>query len=146
MIAETLRPYAWEIYNTRGDTFKEWGEIITPKEPKEWTPRTLYASIYIDSVFNDTLCLRVHAWGAGACGVDAKIYNYYGKNPERNHPKEPKEPQKMTANQYAERVQKVKAYETKAQQLRVEQWRKAKEWGLLDACQLLKYPETEKAR
>ena len=146
MIAETLRPYAWEVYNTRGDTFKEWAEIITPKEPKEWTPRTLYTSIYIDSVFCDSFCLNVHAWGAGACGVDAKIYKYYYKNTEKNRPEQPKEPQKMTAKQYAERLQKLKDYETKAQELRGEQWKKAKEWGLLDACELLKYPQTEKAR
>jgi len=146
MIAETIRPYAWEIHNTRGDTFKEWAEIITPKEPKEWTPRTLYTSIYIDSVFCDSFCLNVRAWGAGACGVDAKIYKYYYKNTEKNRPEQPKEPKKMTAKQYAERVQKLKDYETKAQQLRAEQWKKAKEWGLLDACELLKYPQTEKAR
>ena len=146
MIAETLRPIAWEIYNTRGDTFKEWADIITPKEPKEWTPRTLYTSIYIDAVFSDGFCLKVHIWGAGACGVDAVIYRYYDKNPEKHHPEQPKEPKKMTAKQYAERLQKLKDYETKAQEVRREQWAKAKEWGMLDSCELLKYPQTEKAR
>lgn len=146
MIAETIRPYAWEIYSTRGSTFKEWAEIITPKEPKEWTPRTLYASIYIDSVFCDSFRLNINTWGAGACGLDAKIYKYYDKKPEENRAEQPQEPRKMTAKQYAERVQKLKDYETKAQQLRAEQWEKAKAWGLLDACALLKYPQTEKAR
>ena len=146
MVAETLRPYAWEVYQTRGDTLKEWAEIITPKEPKEWTPRTLYASIYFDSLFSDSMSLYISIWGAGACGVSAKIWKIYKKNPQQDKAENPQEPQKMTAKQYADRVQKLKDYETKAQQVRAEQWKKAKEWGLLDACELLKYPQTEKAR
>lgn len=146
LVAEKLRPFASNLYNTRGEPFKEWAEIISPKEPKDYTPARLYVNLYLNAVFDESFCLDIHTNGGGACGASSKSYAYYKKNNATEGELNPKEPQPMTAKQYAQRLAIVKGYEQKAQELQREQIAKAKAWGLLDACELLRYPSTEKYR
>ena len=146
-MGEKLKPYAAEIYKQRGETFKEWAEIISPKEPKEYTARKISTHLYINCVFDDSICIDIHTNGAGACGAYSSSYRYYKKDPATQSEQEtPKEPRPMTGKQYAARMAAVNAYYEKARQLMSEQHKKAKDWGLLSAVEWLTYPKTEKAR
>lgn len=144
-VADKLRPYAADIFKTRGESFKQWAEIIQPKRSAEYSPKNIYISIYIDSIFSDSFCLNVETWGAGA-GRCAKTYAYYKKETPTTWENKAKEPHTMTANQYAKRCAILESYQEKAKALYNEQREKAKAWGLLDACNFLKYPTTEKYR
>lgn len=144
-VGEMLRPYAWEIYQQKGDTFKQWAEILnTAQTLTEYTARRVYISIYLDSIFSDSICLDIHTNGAGACGAFSHIYKYY--KPDTSEPREIAKPCKMTGKQWADRLAKLKQYEEKAREIQREQWRKARAWGMLDACELLDSPTTKKAR
>ena len=147
VVGEKLKPYAAEIYNQRGETFKEWAEIISPKEPKEYTARKITTYLYIDCVFDDSFCVEIHTNGGGACGAYSSINRYYKKDrAAQSEPTQPAEPKPMTGKQYAQRMAAVNAYFEKARQLMDEQHKKAKEWGLLSAVEWLRFPTTEKAR
>ena len=147
VVGEKLKPYAAEIYKQRGETFKEWAGIISPKQPKEYTARNLSTYLYINCVFDDSICIDIHTNGAGACGACSSIYRYYKKDTTTQSEQEtPKEPRPMTGKQYAARLAAINAYYEKARQLMNEQHKKAKEWGLLSAVEWLTYPKTEKAR
>lgn len=142
LVADKLRPFAWDIFQTRGDTFKEWAEIIQPERAPNYNP--VYVSLYLDHIFGDSFCLDVHAWGSLG-GKGARVHFYYKKKPEEPS-QNTKEPRPMTADQYKKRKITLESYTSKAEKLRAEQVAKAKEWGMLDACEVLKYPQTEKAR
>lgn len=148
IIGEELKPLALIIRNQKGDTFHQFAEILNyrPDAPKDYHPHTLSVAIYKDCDFTNSFCLNVSIYARGACGFDAKSYRYYDKDREPREKKEVKAPKMMNAKQYTERMAKLKAYTKKAEELREEQHRKAKEWGMLDAVELLKYPQTEKAR
>lgn len=137
-------PIAWQINNTRGAHFADLCDIINPTTPKDYHPHTVTTHIYISSIWNDSISAEIHASGGGACGANAKIYYYFAKAETKT--KEPKEPQKMTTAQYVKHLAALKQYEEKAKELYNEQHKKAKEWGMLDACELLKYPDTERQR
>lgn len=143
LVAEKLRPYAYEILQTRGDTFKEWAYIIQPKREPKYNP--IYLNIYLNNVYSDSFCLDFHCWGS-AGGKGASIYYYYKKRTGEEPKELTKKPQLMTGQQYAKRKATIESYTNKAENLRAEQVRKAKGWGLLDACEILKYPQTEKYR
>lgn len=144
VVADKLRPYAWKIYNTRGDTFKEWAEIISPKTCHEYSPRQIYTSIYINSCFSDSICLDIHTNGGGACGAFTSLYSYYKE--ENPTPRQTHEPKAMTGKQYAQRMAAIDSYYEQARRLVIEQRKKAQEWGLMYAAEVLTYPTKEKAR
>lgn len=142
IIGENLRIFGGEL--VKGQNMEQLGEIITPKEPKDYHPHTLRASIRFDCSFSDSLCLVVSVSGGGSCGAWFSDYYYIKKEP--SDPQQVAAPKTMTAKQYADRVAKLNNYTEQAKTIQKEQKQKAKEWGLLDACELLKYPTTEKYR
>lgn len=148
VVALKLAPLASALYNQRGDTFKEWAEIISPKAPKEYTARTVWTSIYLNHIFTDSIALDIHTNAGGACGAYSHKIRYYKLNEET--PEEwkatPKEPQPMTGKQYADRLHKLGQYVKKAKEIQAEQRQKGAEWGLLGACEFLTYPTTETVR
>ena len=146
IMGEALRPFACEIYKQRGDTFRQFAEIInTAQTLTEYTARKVNYYIYLDCVFSDSICLKICANGGGACGACSHIYQYY-KTESPSEPQPVEKPQPMTGKQWAQRLAVLEAYEEKARNLQREQWKKARAWGMLDACELLDSPRTTKAR
>ena len=146
IMGEALRPIACDIYKQRGDTFQQFADIInTAQTLTEYTARKVKYYIYIDCVFSDEICLKICANGGGACGAYSHIYRYY-KTENPSDPESVEKPHTMTGNQWAQRLAALKQYEEKARNLQREQWKKARAWGMLDACELLDSPRTTKAR
>lgn len=142
VLGELLRPFVWDILDKKG--LETLTEIINPQTFKDYKAHTLKASIRKDWLFDDSLHLIITIYGGGSCGAWFSDYSYYNRG--KTQPQDITPPQPMTAKQYADRLAKLKAYETKAQALQKEQRAKAKEWGLLDACELLEFPKTTKYR
>lgn len=141
-IAEQLRPMVWEFIDRQG--LKTFAEIITPTTPNDYKAHTLRALVSVEFIYSDSICLIITVYGGGACGAWFSDWFYFRK--DKQEPQKLTPPQTMTGKQYAERLAKIRAYEGKAKAIQKEQRQKAKEWGMLDACELLESPRVAKYR